>query len=1106
MANSWSHHLGLSRPRTWPLISDRIGSVLPLPLDRLDILWPAFWLVIGLSASFAYRHAANFTPMTSAGLPHPLFPTQAVILSVLLTTSSRHWWLYLVAYYAALVLEGIAWSSLPTWYLLVSNVANVIEPLVGALLLRHFIPLPPRFSHLREVGVYVACVTVAAAIGATWGATTRAAAGFSFVLSLRGWFLGDVLASLLLAPTILLCVRGDFRLERWASRRAGEAALLFSSLLIVASIVFGTQIQGPNTAPALLYLPVPFLVWAAVRFGPPGLMCALSLTTVLAVAGVVNGLGPFVERPVPSSIFNLQLFLLGVGVPLFCLAALVLERQRAQARMEQSEERYRTVVRNLPRTAVLLFGPDLRHLFADGQELTTLGLDRASAEGKTLPETFPADVAAALAPGYRAALAGSDVSFDLLHAGRTYQAHALPVSHPETIAGMMVMQDVTEQRRIEMLTALDQAKSAFLNSVSHEFRTPLTLLLGPIQELLASSPGTLSPEDREQLEIAHRNGLRLLKLVNTLLDVSRLEAGRFEATYMPTDLGAYTAELASTFRSAIEQAGLDFVVNCPPLPEPVYVDRDQWERIVLNLLSNALKFTLAGEIVVTLGVQGGEVVLTVTDSGVGIGPDDLPHLFDPFHQASRTPARIQEGTGIGLALVQELAKLHGGRVGVTSAPGQGSTFTVAIPRGSAHLPADRIRTDVVSPRLPAAGSYVEEVQRWLPAVPRVTAESSAGGDAPDPVPAPAPDPGRALDAARSPRMLVVEDNADLRTYLTRLLEDRGAVEAAGDGASALQIARAWKPDLILADVMMPGLDGFAMLEAIRADPQLRSVSVILLSAWAGDEIRARALRAGADDYVVKPVAMNELLARVDSQLWLARMRSEAWTAAERERLAFDLHDSATQSVYSVTLLAEAGRRAALRGNQAQVEEYLSRLGEAAQRALRELRLLVNELRPLVLSDLGLVSALEHRLDSVERRAGLIARLVVTGELSLPRATEEAFYYIAQEALNNALKHAHAKEVVVRISGRPSSTELTVTDDGCGFDAELASKGGGVGLASIQERARRIGATATVGRRRRGGTQVTVRLTASGRPGAPVAMHESGNPNLNGDACPDRSAS
>ena len=391
-------------------------------------------------------------------------------------------------------------------------------------------------------------------------------------------------------------------------------------------------------------------------------------------------------------------------------------------------------------------------------------------------------------------------------------------------------------------------------------------------------------------------------------------------------------------------------------------------------------------------------------------------------------------------------------------------------------------------------------------VPRVTVESAAGGNAPDIERAPAPDQGRAPDVAHLPRLLVVEDNADLREYLTRLLEDRGMVEAAGDGAAALEIARVWKPDLILADVMMPGLDGFGLLEAIRADPLLRSMSVILLSAWAGDEIRARGLRAGADDYVVKPFAMDELLARVDGQLWLARMRSETWTAAERERLAFDLHDSVTQSVYSVTLLAEAGRRAASRGNQAQVEEYLTRLGETAQRALREMRLLVNELRPVALSHLGLVKALEHRLDSVERRAGLIARVVVTGELSLSRAAEEAFYFIAQEALNNSLKHARATEVVVRISGRPTSTELTVTDDGRGFDAELASKGGGVGLVSIQERARRIGATATVGRRRRGGTQVTVRLKASGRRSAPVLMHKSGHPNRDGDACPDRSAS
>ena len=246
------------------------------------------------------------------------------------------------------------------------------------------------------------------------------------------------------------------------------------------------------------------------------------------------------------------------------------------------------------------------------------------------------------------------------------------------------------------------------------------------------------------------------------------------------------------------------------------------------------------------------------------------------------------------------------------------------------------------------------------------------------------------------------------------------------------------------------------------------------------DIRARGLRAGADDFLAKPFHVADLLARVDGQLWLARMRSETWAAAERERLALDLHDSVTQSVYSLTLLAEAVRRAAARGDHGGVDEYLGRLGETAQRTLREMRLLVSQLRPASVSDLGLVQAIEQRLDTVERRAGLNARLVVTGEIVLPSQAERELYFIAQEALNNALKHADATEVMVRIRGSLDSTELVIEDNGRGFDVENTT-GGGLGLVSIRERAARIGASVTIGRRRRGGTRVAVRMLTSESP-------------------------
>ena len=241
--------------------------------------------------------------------------------------------------------------------------------------------------------------------------------------------------------------------------------------------------------------------------------------------------------------------------------------------------------------------------------------------------------------------------------------------------------------RAEALAALDRAKTAFFSNVSHEFRTPLTLMIGPTEDALGSPEKALRGEE---LETVHRNELRLLKLVNTLLDFSRIEAGRVTATFEATDLAALTADLASAFRSATERAGLQLVVDCPPLPSAVYVDREMWEKIVLNLLSNAFKFTFQGSIGVAVAATDTHVELRVRDTGIGIAPHDLDHIFDRFHRIERTAARTHEGSGIGLALVRELVAIHGGTVDVASVLGEGTVFTVRLPVGTAHLARERI--------------------------------------------------------------------------------------------------------------------------------------------------------------------------------------------------------------------------------------------------------------------------------------------------------------------------------------------------------------------------------------------------------------------------------
>ncbi|WP_433934228.1 ATP-binding protein [Sorangium cellulosum] len=429
-----------------------------------------------------------------------------------------------------------------------------------------------------------------------------------------------------------------------------------------------------------------------------------------------------------------------------------------------------------------------------------------------------------------------------------------------------------ERRRAEELAAIDSAKTLFFSNVSHEFRTPLTLMLGPMEDALASPERALSGE---HLSLVHRNALRLLKLVNTLLDFSRLEMGRAQASYEPTDLAGLTADLASAFRSAIERAGLAFKVDCPKLPEPVFVDRDMWEKIVLNLLSNALKFTFEGEVLLSLCLRGDHVELAVRDTGTGVPERELPCLFERFHRVQGARSRTHEGSGIGLALVHELVRLHGGSIRAESRLGEGTAFTIAIPRGCAHLPAERIRAEkTLSSTATGAAPYVEEALRWQLAT-EAPALVLAPADRAEPAPVGVP-----LDP--STRLLVADDNADMRMYVRRILDERWTVEDVSDGAGALEIARRSPPDLVIADVMMPGLDGFGLLRALRADPATRSVPVIMLSARAGEESRVEGLAAGADDYLVKPFSARELIARVATHLQLAAHRREA--ERERERM------------------------------------------------------------------------------------------------------------------------------------------------------------------------------------------------------------------------------
>ena len=332
-----------------------------------------------------------------------------------------------------------------------------------------------------------------------------------------------------------------------------------------------------------------------------------------------------------------------------------------------------------------------------------------------------------------------------------------------------------ERKRAEALAEIDRVKTLFFSNISHEFRTPLTLMLGPLEDSLSGSG--LPAAERDRLDIAHRNALRLLKLVNSLLDFSRIEAARAQASYEPTDLAMLTIDLASNFRSACEKAGLGLIVDCPTLSEQVYVDRDMWEKIVLNLLSNAFKFTLEGEISVRLSIVAGRAELSVRDTGVGVPQRELPRLFERFHRIEGQTSRTHEGSGIGLALVQELVKLHGGTISADSEVERGTTFTIRIPLGTAHLPADRIGVErsLASTSI-KADAYVQEALRWLP----------DGSAYVEPLHVGAPEH---FLLGQGAHILVADDNADMRTYIRGLLGKQLDVRTVADGESALEAIR-----------------------------------------------------------------------------------------------------------------------------------------------------------------------------------------------------------------------------------------------------------------------------------------------------------------------------
>jgi len=427
-----------------------------------------------------------------------------------------------------------------------------------------------------------------------------------------------------------------------------------------------------------------------------------------------------------------------------------------------------------------------------------------------------------------------------------------------------------QRQRAEMLAQLDRAKTTFLTNVSHEFRTPLTLLLGPLDDAISDAD---QPLQRDRLDLARRNADRLLRLVNSLLEFSRIEAGRVTASPKTVDVGTLTAQIASSFTELCRRAGIDLVLDCNPVIADV--DVAMWETIVLNLLSNAVKFTLRGSITVTVEADSSEQYrVRVSDTGTGISPTDMDRLFERFYRASNTRGRSVEGSGIGLSLVRSLVELHHGTIRIDSEVDVGTVVTIVLPIGPLASPAAVPLNELPMAVQSGNNAYVTEATQWIDNEPE---ESSATA---------APDQGS------RPLVLIADDNSDMRAHLQRVLSERWDTVSFADGQAAIDGIRRHHPKVVVTDVMMPSLDGFGLVATLRADPTLASTPVIMLSARAGVESAGDGFASGADDYLAKPFSSQDLLNRVEARLGAVARHQ----ASREEDEARARHDAALADV------------------------------------------------------------------------------------------------------------------------------------------------------------------------------------------------------------------
>jgi signal transduction histidine kinase/ligand-binding sensor domain-containing protein len=660
------------------------------------------------------------------------------------------------------------------------------------------------------------------------------------------------------------------------------------------------------------------------------------------------------------------------------------------------------------------------------------------------------------------------------------------------------------------LQELDRLKTRFFANVSHEFRTPLTMIIGPLENALAGRHGQIVGRVRGQMELMLRNALRLMRLINQLMDLSKLEAGKMELRAGSRNIVAFLKDVMFTISPFAEKKGLELIVESSDPDVQVYYEPDKLEKVFYNLLSNASKFTpTGGKLSIDISTRaadetyaGGSVLIGVSDTGRGIPADALPHIFDRFHQVDGSNTRQHEGTGIGLSLVEELVTLHGGTVQVESEVGVGTTFSIVFPLGRSHLEDDQVvmseTAEYFAPELSNIASSEFETGEEL------GSESSEPAEAP----------------SDAPRILVVDDNSDVRDYVGSILSETYQISFATDGLDGLEKVRAEMPDLILSDVMMPRMDGNEFVRALKSDPGLKIIPVILVSARATQEVKVEGLQMGADDYVPKPFNAKELLARIANLLKLRehqvllkemnehledrveqqlnvilteRERYEAELIEERDRaqassrMKSAILDNMNHEFRTPLSIILGSSELLAEEVPDHLQEFLQNIQHGAGRlhstleAVCEISAVTAGVRAHI-DDLDLTGAVRHVVDRQRKgaeRKGLALHLRTPPDRRLVVRSEESGYLrILTIVLKNAIKFTDAGTVTVDVVETASDVITHVRDTGPGipedrlekiFEAfvqgseglQRAHEGTGLGLAIARGRAEAMGAVLTV---------------------------------------------